>query len=50
MGRYIKWLTFVFVSVLFGLIISHFSDKTSFYESSAMIIASIALLRTCDDD
>lgn len=48
--NYLKWLLFVFVAVIFGLVVSHFSDTTSFYESTTMIIASLALLRTCKEE
>ena len=47
--NYLKWLLFVFVAIIFGLVVSRFSD-TSFYESTTMIIASLALLRTCKEE
>ena len=49
--NYLKWLLFVFVAVIFGLFVSYFSiTNSSFYESTTMIIASLALLRTCKEE
>jgi hypothetical protein len=48
--NYLKWLLFVFTAVILGLVTSHFSDTISFYESTTMIIASLALLRTCKEE
>lgn len=49
--NYLKWLLFVFIAVIFGLVVSHFSiTNSSFYETTTMIIASLALLRTCKEE
>ena len=49
--NYLKWLLYVLVAIIFGLVFSHFSDTFgSPSELTTAIIASLALLRTCKED
>jgi len=50
MKVYIKYFVLLLVSFLAGIIISHFSKTISFYEASTLMISSIALLRTCEQE
>ena len=49
MKAYIKWLIFVFVAIIVGMIVSHYSETVSWHESTTMIIALLALLRSCEE-
>lgn len=49
--NYLKWLLYVLVAIIFGLVVSHFYDAAgSPSEVTTSIIASLALLRTCKED
>lgn len=48
--NYLEWLLFAFVAIIFGIMVSHFSETTSFNDSTTTIMASIALLRTCKEE
>lgn len=49
--NYLKWLLYMLVAIIFGLVVSHFSDTFgSPNEVTTSIIASLALLRTCKED
>lgn len=49
MGQYFKWLIFLIIACLLGLIFSRFIDGTP-QEITITIIASLALLRTCKEE